>query len=646
MAHTSSCLRCQRPLIGDAQLCETCRRCDTSSPESAAFWPTRSAVPDQDALIPLIGRPEVPPPELPGFRFLDSLGGGGMGVVYLARELAADRLVALKLVRAACDPAARDRFQVEVRSMARLDHPNIVRVLTVETEAREPYFTMEYVDGPGLDRRLLAEGPLLVDEAVRIIEQVARAVQHAHDHGVIHRDLKPGNVVVGSDGVPRVTDFGLAKRLYVDDGLTVPEAVLGTPGFMAPEQTGGRNEEVGRAADIYGLGATLYALLTGQPPFTGATPVETACRARTQPPRPPRDLRPEIPRELEAIILKCLEKDSARRYPTAEAVADDLVRWRKGERTLARPPGRLVRLGRAVRHRTRAVAVGGMTVLGLLALAAWVNSEPKPHPDPLEQAQRDLAAGKPVVVVPSVGEPRFPIWRLNSAEFMSAPGLNGACYYRTAGLSMLQLFPAPRAKEYLFGAELKLLPYTYPNNPVADDAVAAALPRAGIYFGHVEQDTEKGQRISILRLCFNEYLTEENVKRGYDMAVVEFERSVVVQWSDGSLLTNEATRGIAHTLFRPVAEGMPPWRWLGARVTPDGVALLWRDNPDAPTRTVAFVPDGEIARHGLALQAAINNHPRLRGIRVADWHPQLPLGIYCRNATIAVRNVTLEPLTD
>jgi serine/threonine protein kinase len=387
------------------------------APGDTPYLPTPGADPDPVVLTRQFARPSGPPSAPAGYELRDTLGGGGMGVVVLAREAAADRLVALKFVRAAADPAARDRFRVEVRAMARLDHPHVVRVLAVELDRPDPFFAMEYVPGVGLDRRILAGGPLPPAEAARVMEQVARAVQHAHAHGVVHRDLKPGNVVVGPGGVAKVTDFGLAKRVDAADGLTVYDAVLGTPGFMAPEQTGGRNAEVGPAADVYGLGATLYALLTGEPPFRGADPVAVAVRVRAEPPRPPSQLRPGVPAGLEAVALRCLAKDPAGRYPSAGDVADDLARWRRGERTHARPPSRAVRRAGAGYRRQRAAVMAALVPFVLLAISAMpVPVAPDPAVParsalpPLDLAQKDLEANRGVVLIPPTGEPRFPAW--------------------------------------------------------------------------------------------------------------------------------------------------------------------------------------------------------------------------------------------
>ena len=270
-----------------------------------------------------------------GYELLAEIGRGGMGVVYRARQAGTNRTVAVKLL--ADDPAASARLLAEARAAARLDHPGIVPIFEVGEHAGRPFLAMAHVPGGSLAARL-AGGPLAPREAARIVRDAARAVQHAHDHGVIHRDLKPGNVLLEPDGRPRVTDFGLAKRSG-ERTLTADGAILGTPEYMPPEFAVGRATAAGPAADVYGLGAVLYALLTGRPPFAGGTPLETLRRVAEDAPVPPRDLRPDIERGLQAVCLKCLEKDPAHRYRSAEEMAADLDRYLAGEPPLAEQLG-------------------------------------------------------------------------------------------------------------------------------------------------------------------------------------------------------------------------------------------------------------------------------------------------------------------
>jgi len=262
-------------------------------------------------------------PAVPGYEVLGELGRGGMGVVFKARQLSLNRMVALKLLLSGAFAGAAEvaRFRREAEAVARVRHPNIVHVYDVGEHQGFLYCVLEYVEGGTLAQRLKA-GRLPPDEAARLMGVLARAVHAAHQEGVIHRDLKPANVLLGRDGQPRVADFGLAKRIDEGKDVTRTGAVLGTPSYMAPEQAQARQAEISPATDVWALGAMLYELLTGRPPFEGDGPFETLTQVVSASPVPPRQLRPEVPEGLERTCLKALEKVPARRFPTALAFAE------------------------------------------------------------------------------------------------------------------------------------------------------------------------------------------------------------------------------------------------------------------------------------------------------------------------------------
>jgi tetratricopeptide (TPR) repeat protein len=347
--------------------------------------------------------------EPPGYEILSELGRGGMGVVYRARQTSLNRLVALKMILAPehAGPQHAGRFRAEAEVVARLQHTNIVQVYEVAEHAGRPFFSMELVGGGSLAEHI-AGSPQPAEDAAHVVEVLARAVQHAHSRGVVHRDLKPANVLLCASGertvgadtartgrtrlnefVPKITDFGLAKRLDEPVAQTRTGAVIGSPSYMAPEQTGGR-EGVGPPADVYALGAILYELLTGRPPFKAETPLDTVLQVVHDDPVPPSRLRVRTPRDLETICLKCLEKEPRRRYPSAAALADDLRRFLDGKPVVARPPSSFGRVVRWARRRPAAAAlvmVCALVLAGLAALGAWYRIR---ESDRLARARADV----------------------------------------------------------------------------------------------------------------------------------------------------------------------------------------------------------------------------------------------------------------
>lgn len=279
-------------------------------------------------------------PDFGDYELLEELGRGGMGVVYRARQQTLNRVVALKMILRG-DLASPDdvaRFRAEAEAAARLQHPHIVPVYEVGEHRGRPYFSMQLVEGVTLAQRL-AEGPLPAQQSAEILLPVCRAIAEAHRHGVLHRDLKPSNILIDRSGRSFVTDFGLAKRIDTAGGgesLTNSGAILGTPGYMAPEQAAGQRGVVGPVSDVYSLGAILYAMLTGRPPFQAATPVDTLLLVLEQEPLPPRMLNPRADADLEMIALKCLQKPADLRYVSADALADDLRAFLQNEPIAAR----------------------------------------------------------------------------------------------------------------------------------------------------------------------------------------------------------------------------------------------------------------------------------------------------------------------
>jgi tetratricopeptide (TPR) repeat protein len=331
--------------------------------------------------------PEPAYPEVAGYRILGVLSRGGMGVVYRAEQVGLKRVVALKMILAGAHagPEQLARFRAEAEAVARLQHPNIVQIYEVGEQDGLPFFSLEFVEGGSLEKRL-RKAPQPARAAAELVETLARAVQAAHERGIVHRDLKPANVLLAACGlasaerhagaklqaacVPKITDFGLAKQVDREGGPTQEGAVLGTPSYMAPEQALGLTREIGPAADVWALGAILYEMLTGRPPFQGESSLDTLQLVLVEEPVPVRRLQPRVPRDLETICLKCLQKPARKRYARALDLADDLRRFRSGEPIRARPVGRVERGLKWVRRYPAWAALwalGGAACLALIA---------------------------------------------------------------------------------------------------------------------------------------------------------------------------------------------------------------------------------------------------------------------------------------
>lgn len=369
--HLQACLVCEETLMR-LTAHELPHQSDRSihTDEESAFL-------DRIKQLPIPATSEAPAerelPRVPGYEIVEEIARGGMGVVYKARHVKLNRLVALKMVLAGNHASQSEfkRFLVEAEAVAALQHPGIVQIFETSEHNGLPYFSLEFVDGGSLAAKV-RDKTLSPREAATIVEQLARTMSYAHSQGVVHRDLKPENVLLALNGTPKISDFGLAKRVESVRDLTFPGAVIGTPSYMAPEQARGQSNAVGPPADIYALGAILYRLTTGRPPFQAADVPETLRQVAQDEPVLPTRLQPNIPRDLETICLKCLDKSPANRYGTAVELADDLRRFLDDQPILARPAGPILRLYKWVRRRPTQAALATVSMAALLTvLAVW-----------------------------------------------------------------------------------------------------------------------------------------------------------------------------------------------------------------------------------------------------------------------------------
>jgi len=368
------------------------------------------------------------------YELLEQIGRGGQGVVFRARQKSLNRIVALKVINLGqwASKAHVKRFRLEAEAAARLEHPGIVPIHDVGERDGSCYFSMKFIEGGQLDH-VVKRRPMPIKHAAELIAKVARTVHYAHEHDILHRDIKPGNILLDARGEPHMTDFGLARLVESESSITYTQDVLGTPSYMAPEQAVGNNAAVTSATDVYGLGAVLYQLLTGQPPFAGGTTYETIKLLEDTEPRPPRLLNPKVDRDLSTICLKCLEKDPKRRYSSSLAVADDLERWLKHEPIAARRVGLLVR-GRKWVRRNPSIAVMAAMLLALavpLGMMVWKS----------EFSRQPLTTGIAVVPFENLSDPGE-----NAAAFVD--GLQDDVLTKLARIANLKVISRTSVMDY------------------------------------------------------------------------------------------------------------------------------------------------------------------------------------------------------
>ena len=596
--------------------------------------------------------PEAPP----GYDLLRNLGSGGMGTVYLAYEHATERNVAIKFLHSPTSGTAFDRFLIEVRALAELKHENIINVLDVKTTWREPYFTMDFANGGTLSNLTKPDRLPTPFEAARLMQCAANAIAAAHAKDIIHRDIKPSNILLfenASDSAetplaytPRVSDFGLAKRLDRGADLT-KTGPLGTPCYMSPEAAAGRSKELTATTDIYGLGATLFHLLAGRPPFTGESNDEILKKVLNDEPPRLRSLRPEVPPGLEAIVMKALEKNPAARYASANAFSADLGRFLAGaeqEAPLLSPRRRAQRwLGR--NRKPAAVWTGVVLIVAtifIVGLAMAPAPKANPSPDPiaahLAKVKANLAAGKPVTLLGETGLPLLYQWRLMPSTLVESPGNDKSAAFATTGTTLLELSPDELPDSYRFSADIQHIvgEPAIPGSSLSNSSV-------GIYFGYAGDSSGDWKMNTLYAARYTDFAPVADMNRNLGRPAVQFGDGLYPQHP--SRLPTTSWNGTGGLSFTPRPERQWPgmWRKFAVEVSRQKIVVRWRATPTSELETV-YELTGERAT---ARYAELGTQMKVYDAEsqiVPLWRPTMPFGIIAYRSTVAIKNVVLEPL--
>jgi tRNA A-37 threonylcarbamoyl transferase component Bud32 len=558
------------------------------------------------------------------YELLEEVARGGMGIVYKARDKKLGRIVALKMIRGGAFAHAEEieRFQREARAAAQLHHRHIVQIHDIGQLDDRHYFTMEFAAGGSLAQ----QQPRFADDpraAAELVEKVARAVAHAHANGILHRDLKPGNVLLDEHGEPLVSDFGLAKLLHADVELTQPGQQIGTPAFMAPEQFTESASNATARSDVWSLGALLYVMLTGRLPFDGRDRDSLAQQVRGVDPPSVRTLRPSLDRALETIVRKCLDKDPARRYDSAAGLADDLACWLRNEPIMARPPSRIERTWRWIkRHPWWAVGIFFLVVGPPAANFAYQRLDPD---RPIKVAERRIARGERVELLGVNAPPPWFRWASGAAGTQEGNLNDGMFGAHSLSLALLELLPEPYCKSYRFYAEVR------------HDWKAGG--HVGIYLGRREHAIPGGVAHAFWEVSFDDAtdLQKQAPEVGPESNRAElWYRQVRIGGVPRN--SNDIVSADLAAKFVPAARlgAAEVWRVLEVIVRPDSIELIW-DGVSQGKRTRT-----ELMAKAQSLADTITYTPPIP----VDFADGGGLGLFVLNSAASFRNVWLEPLPD
>jgi serine/threonine-protein kinase len=602
-------------------------------PKAAATPPSPSTQPFSAETVP---PGETPGPQLPRlgrFELLHEIGQGGMGRVFRANDPLLDRPVALKTIRSGLLASSEEieRFLNEARAIAQFRHPHIVSLFDMGQEQGHYYLALEYVSGGTLTGQLAECTRSSPRRAVELMEKIARAVHYAHEARILHRDLKPGNILIDQAGEPRVTDFGLVKFLEGNFEVTRQGQAVGTLPYMSPEQAAG-NVDIGPASDIWSLGVILFEMLMGRRPFQGATPTELHRHITESEPDRPRKLRRDLDADLETILLKCLEKNPADRYASAQALADDLRNWLDGKPIQARPLSRAGRVLRSVRRHPLAWLSACTLVLGLAAaMILWATHDPLRE---VHEMQEMLRAGKPVTLIGQTGPPRHSRILLGDSRSRTSVTPDQLFTVSTWETCLVELLPDPGIDRYRFEVEV-LHSQASRNSP------------GGVVWGYHKQPTPKGWATIFSCLSFSDrFNTPKELKK----AALKVKPPPGNRVQMNTYLVEEPGPGERYaffsgkpTFYEPLQENEKRWRCLAVEVTPERVRTFWENKPmegsDWKTEFIA-----QKSRQAIEMQIKLGVLPVAIEDVVPQVRPRQGLGVMVFQGAAKFRNAVLQPL--
>jgi len=537
------------------------------------------------------------------------------GTVVKAQHVNRNGSVAVKTFRGS-HPADRERFRAGARAQKRLRHANILPVHELaESEDGDPCFSMEFAEGGSLDQQIAGQ-PQVAEYAARLVRTLAEAVSYAHHEGIVHRDLKPANVVLSADGVPKITDFGLARRQDTPRGQSQNGEILGTPPYMPPEQAAGQTQEVGPLSDVYALGAILYEMLTGQPPFQALTVVETLKQVLHQ---PPRRLRRSVPRGLESICLKCLEKKPRRRYGSAQALTDDLGRWLDGKRPQA--DGSAGRASRFMRRHPGPCSAAGFLLLLVLSTpltAYYLDPERLP-----KNAFAALERSEKVQLIDDTGRGWMRI--LAGAPTIETHPEEGACRISALRTAYVELLPRSRKAGYRLQAKLR----HEDSQPTGE---------VGLYFLHERFETTRGAEHCLCVLKFNDRVLAATPPKGKEPE--NWVGLDLIRYRKQDKYCSNTPTGVSDS-FKPAVvtdRSYRPWRDLEVIVAEDGMAVFWESR-----RPGQSVPSQQLAAIFWDRLNSPNDRQEFEPALIPSFSPAGGLGLYVDNGSVSIKDLSIGP---